>query len=163
MELLGEVMAEHKIKLLFMDVDGTLTDGKIYMGENGEVMKAFDIKDGYAIAHMLPEMGIVPVIITGRTSKIVENRAKELGITELYQGRNDKLDVMLEVMKKFNCTKENCAYIGDDVFDIPCMKECTIAACPADAIQEVKDICLYVCKNSAGYGAVREFIKRLMV
>lgn len=154
-------MTNNKIKLLFMDVDGTLTDGKIYMGENGEVMKAFDIKDGYAIAHMLPEMGIVPVIITGRTSKIVENRAKELGITELFQGRNDKLDVMHEVMKKYNCTKENCAYIGDDVFDILCMKECVIAACPADAIQDVKDICQYICKNKAGDGAVREYISFL--
>ena len=151
-------MAENKIKLLFMDVDGTLTDGKIYMGENGEVMKAFDIKDGYAIAHMLPEMGIIPVIITGRTSKIVENRAKELGISELYQGSNDKLEIMLEVMKKYNCTKENVAYIGDDVFDIPCMEQCAIAACPADAVKEVKDICQYVCKNNAGHGAVREFI-----
>ena len=75
-----------KIKLFVMDVDGTLTDGKIYMGENGEIMKAFNVKDGYAIAHMLPEMEIIPVIITGRKSKIVENRAKELGITELYQG-----------------------------------------------------------------------------
>lgn len=147
------------IKLLFMDVDGTLTDGKIYMGENGEVMKAFDIKDGYAIAHMLPEMGIVPVIITGRTSKIVENRAKELGITEFYQGRRDKLSMMLEVMKKYNCTKENCAYIGDDVFDVSCMKECAIAGCPVDAVQEVKDICQYICNSEAGKGAVREFIE----
>ena len=151
-------MVENKIKLLFMDVDGTLTDGKIYMGENGEVMKAFDIKDGYAIAHMLPEMGIIPVIITGRTSKIVENRAKELGITELYQGRNDKLEIMLEVMKKYNCTKENAAYIGDDVFDIPCMKECALSACPVDAVQEVKDICQYICIVEAGKGSVREFV-----
>ena len=80
------------IKLLFMDVDGTLTDGKIYMGENGELMKTFDIKDGYAIAHMLPEMSIIPVIITGRTSKIVENCAKELHVTELYQRKYDKTD-----------------------------------------------------------------------
>ena len=65
------------IKLLVMDVDGTLTDGKIYMGSSGEVMKAFDVKDGYAIAHMLPEMGIIPVIITGRKSVIVENRARD--------------------------------------------------------------------------------------
>ncbi len=149
------------IKLLFMDVDGTLTDGKIFMGENGEVMKAFDIKDGYAIAHMLPEMGIVPVIITGRTSKIVENRAKELGITEIYQGRRDKLDVMLEVMKKYNCTKENCAYIGDDVFDIPCMEQCNFAACPADAVQEVKSICQFVSEFKAGSGAVRDIIESL--
>ena len=65
---------------------------------------------------------------------------------------------MLEVMKKYNCTKENCAYIGDDVLDISCMKECAIVACPADAVQAVKDICQYICKNVAGKGAVREFI-----
>ena len=150
-----------KIKLLFMDVDGTLTDGKIYMGENGEVMKAFDVKDGYAIAHMLPEMGIIPVIITGRTSKIVVNRAKELGITELYQGKVKKLDIMLEVIRKYNYTKENCAYIGDDVLDIPCMKECEIAACPKDAVEEVKAVCQYICKQKAGNGAIREFAKYL--
>ena len=147
-----------KIKLLFMDVDGTLTDGKIYMGENGEVMKAFDVKDGYAIKEILPRLGIIPVIITGRTSRIVENRAKELGITELYQGKHDKLDTMLAVMKKYDCTKENAAYIGDDILDIVCMKECALAACPADAVQEVKDICQYICKSEAGRGAVREFI-----
>ena len=150
-----------KIKLLFMDVDGTLTDGKIYMGENGEVMKAFDIKDGYGINEILPKLGIIPAIITGRTSKIVENRARELHITELYQGKHDKLDTMLEVMKKYHCTKENAAYIGDDVLDIVCMRECAIAACPADAVQEVKDICHYVCKNKAGGGAVREFIEAI--
>lgn len=70
-----------RIKMLVMDVDGTLTDGRIYIGAEGEVMKAFDVKDGYAIAHMLPEMGIIPVIITGRRSKIVEKRSKELKIT----------------------------------------------------------------------------------
>lgn len=147
--------------MLVMDVDGTLTNGKIYMGENGEVMKAFDIKDGYAIAHMLPEMGIIPVIITGRTSKIVENRAKELGITELYQGKVNKLDTLLSVIEKYGCKKENVAYIGDDLPDIPCMKECGCVGCPADAVDEVKEISDYVCKNVAGHGAVREFIERL--
>ena len=79
-----------KIKYLVMDVDGTLTDGKIYMGENGEVMKAFNIKDGYAISYFLPSNGIIPIVITGRKSKIVENRCKELGITEVHQGCIDK-------------------------------------------------------------------------
>lgn len=144
-----------------MDVDGTLTDGKIYMGKNGEVMKAFNIKDGYAIAHILPKMEIIPVIITGRTSKIVENRAKELGITELYQGIDNKLGVMLDVIRKYKCTKENVAYIGDDLPDIQCMKKCAMAGCPADAVQEVKEICQYICKTNAGNGAVREFIDNI--
>ena len=146
------------IKLLFMDVDGTLTDGRIYMGENGELFKAFDVKDGFAINELLPELGITPVIITGRVSKIVENRARELHITELYQGVRDKLGTMLEVMKKYGCTKENAAYIGDDLPDAECMRECFLAACPADAAQEVKEVCGFVCKNKGGSGAVRDFI-----
>lgn len=150
-----------KIKLLVMDVDGTLTDGKIYMGNDSEVFKAFDIKDGYAINEMLPAMGIVPIIITGRISKIVENRAKELHITELYQGKHDKLDTLLEVMKKYNCTKENVAYIGDDILDLVCMEQCGLTACPADAVEEVKRIATYVCKKNGGDGAVREFICKI--
>ena len=147
-----------KIKLLVMDVDGTLTDGKIYMGENGEVMKAFNIKDGYAIAHMLPEMGIIPVIITGRVSKIVENRAKELGITELYQGVSNKLAQLKKVSEKYNATPEEIAYIGDDLNDLECIEYCGFVACPADAVEEVKAKCDCVCKTIAGEGAVRELI-----
>ena len=150
-----------KIKLLVMDVDGTLTDGKIYMGNDGEVFKAFDTKDGYAINEMLHAMGIVPVIITGRISKIVENRAKELHITELYQGKHDKLDTLLEVMKKYNCTKENVAYIGDDILDLVCMEQCGLTACPADAVDGVKRKVTYVCKKNSGEGAVREFICKI--
>lgn len=150
------------IKLLFMDVDGTLTDGKIYMGEHGEVMKAFDIKDGYAIAHLLPAYGIVPVIITGRTSKIVENRAKELGITELYQGEQNKLKAVRESIKKFSVDINQCAYFGDDVADIIGMKQCRIAGCPADASDEVKTISNYICKKDGGHGAAREFIDWLV-
>lgn len=150
------------IKMLVMDVDGTLTDGKIYMGEDGEVMKAFDIKDGYGINSILPEFGIIPVIITGRTSKIVEKRAKELHISELYQGKIDKLDTLLAVMQKYDLKKENVAYIGDDVLDIPCMEQCGFVGCPADAVEEVKSCSDYVCKNIGGHGAVREFVECLI-
>ena len=149
-----------KIKLLVMDVDGTLTDGKIYMGENGEVMKAFNVKDGYAIAHMLPEMGIIPVIITGRKSKIVENRAKELGITELYQGVGDKLAQLKKVAEKCNASPEEIAYIGDDLNDLECIKYCGVTACPADAVEEIKQKVSCVCQSNGGKGVVREFIEK---
>ena len=151
-----------KIKLLVMDVDGTLTDGKIYMGENGEVMKAFNVKDGYAIAHMLPDMGIIPVIITGRKSRIVENRAKELGITELYQGVGNKLEKLKEVAAKYNTTPDEIAYIGDDLNDLECIEYCGLSACPADAVEDVKNMCAFICSNSAGNGAVRNCIERIM-
>lgn len=150
-----------KIKLLVMDVDGTLTDGKIYMGENGEVMKAFNVKDGYAIAHMLPEMGIIPVIITGRKSKIVENRAKELGITELYQGVGDKLVQLKIVAEKYNASPEEIAYIGDDLNDLACIEYCGLTACPADAVEEIKKEVVLICKTDGGRGSVRELISFL--
>ena len=152
-----------KIKLFVMDVDGTLTDGKIYMGENGEVMKAFNVKDGYAIAHILPEMGIIPVIITGRKSRIVENRAKELGITELYQCVGNKLAKLKEVAAKYNATPDEIAYIGDDLNDLECIKYCGFSACPADAVEMIQDKCTFICSKKAGEGAVRECIERILI
>lgn len=147
------------IKLLIMDVDGTLTDGMIYMASSGEAMKAFNIKDGYAIAHMLPEMGVVPVIITGRRSRIVENRAKELGIAELHQGVTDKLGKLKEVAEKFNAASYEIAYIGDDLNDLDCLQYCGLTGCPADAVEEVKQTADYTASAIAGSGAVREFIE----
>ena len=150
-----------KIKLLVMDVDGTLTDGKIYMGNDGEVMKAFDVKDGCGIKDILPTLGITPVIITGRVSKIVENRAKEIGITELHQGVRDKLAVLKEVAEKYDATPDEIAYIGDDINDLECIKYCGFTACPADAVEEVKKLCQFISKLQAGHGAVRDIIERL--
>ncbi len=142
-----------------MDVDGTLTDGKINMGPDGELFKSFNIKDGYAINEMLPEHGIVPAIITGRTSKIVENRARELHITELHQGKHDKLDTLKALMSKYGCTRENVAYIGDDILDIVCMKECGVVGCPADACEQVKSLAHFISTAKGGDGAVREFVE----
>lgn len=149
------------IKLLVMDVDGTLTDGRIYIGAQGEVMKAFDVRDGYAIAHILPTLGITPVIITGRTSAIVEQRAKELKITEFYQGVADKLTKLKEVAKKFGASADEVAYIGDDLNDLDCIRHCGTTACPADSVPEVLSAVDYVCKHDGGRGAVREFIEQL--
>lgn len=96
------------IKYLIMDVDGTLTDGKIYMGPNGEAMKAFSIKDGYVVNYILKPAGIKPVIITARTSSIVQNRCKELGITEVYQGKTDKQRTLMDIVGDNNLS--HCAY-----------------------------------------------------
>ena len=107
---------------------------------------------------MLPEMGIVPVIITGRKSMIVENRAKELSITELYQGVGDKLAQLKRVAEKYNTAPEEIAYIGDDLNDLECIEYCGVTACPADAVEEVKRKVKFVCKKNGGEGTVREFI-----
>lgn len=143
--------------MLVMDVDGTLTDGHIYIGSNGEIMKAFDVKDGYAIAR-LREYGIEPVIITGRKSAIVEERAKELKIKELYQGIEDKLAMLQSVASTYNLNPEEIAYIGDDLNDLQCINYCGLTACPRDAVKKIKDVVNYVCSNYGGRGAVREFI-----
>ena len=150
------------IKLLVMDVDGTLTDGRIYVGAQGELMKAFDVRDGYAIAHILPEYGIVPVIITGRSSEIVSNRAKELGSAELHQGVSDKLKMLREIAAKYDVSAEKIAYIGDDLNDLPCIRYCGVTACPADAVSLVLEQVDYACKHNGGRGAVREYIEWLV-
>ncbi len=150
------------IKLFVMDVDGTMTDGHIYISASGEMMKAFDVKDGYAIYHMLPAHDIIPVIITGRSSEIVATRAKELKITELYQGVSDKLSVLATVAAKYDATPNQIAYIGDDLNDLDAMSYCGFSACPADAVEEVLQAAKYVCKHNGGRGAVREFVEYLL-
>jgi 3-deoxy-D-manno-octulosonate 8-phosphate phosphatase (KDO 8-P phosphatase) len=146
------------IKMLVMDVDGTLTDGCIYMGPNGEAMKAFNCQDGYAIAQILPQMGITPVIITGRSSAIVANRAAELKIMHLYQGIGDKLPKLRSVAEELGATAEEIAYIGDDLNDLECLQYCGLTGCPADAVPEVQKTVDYVCQRNGGRGAVREFV-----
>lgn len=152
------------IKYLIMDVDGTLTDGKIYMGPSGEAMKAFSVKDGYVINFILKPTEIIPIIITARKSSIVQNRCDELGITEVYQGKMDKFQVLKEIIGEQNF--RYCAYFGDDILDLKCMipikQAGGIVACPIDAVQEVKAIADYVCLNRAGDGALREFAEWLV-
>lgn len=151
-----------KIKMLVMDVDGTLTDGHIYVSAEGEFMKAFHVQDGYAIAHILPEKGITPVIITGRKSKIVEKRAAELKISHLHQGISDKLGKLKEVAAELGAGASEIAYIGDDVNDLDCIRWCGLTACPADAIAVVRKSVDYVCERNGGSGAVREFIDKFV-
>ena len=151
-----------KIKFLVMDVDGTLTDGKIYMGQNGEIAKAFDIKDGAGIYLLLPKLEITPVIITARESRILENRCRELKITKLHQGVKDKLGKLMEIVGE---DLSSVAYAGDDLTDVPCMAELRKAGgavlAPADAIPEVKALAEYVSGYNAGEGAIRDCINYL--
>ena len=151
-----------KIQILAMDVDGTLTNGKIYMGQDGELFKVFDVKDGYAIHDLLPKYNILPVIITGRISRIVENRAKELGITNIHQGIRDKSGLLEKIVREKNLSMSNIAFIGDDLNDFDCMKNCGIKGCPVDAAPEIKAIADFVSSKSGGDGAVREFIEFLI-
>lgn len=152
-------MKKNKIKYLVMDVDGTLTDGKIYMGISGEMMKAFSIKDGCGIHDILMPSGIIPVILTGRKSEIVINRCREVGITEIYQGISNKIQKLNEVIEDLSCV----AYIGDDINDLSCMKPIKdaggIVGCPKNAVKSVQNLADYISKHDGGDGAVRDFIE----
>ena len=150
-----------RIKLLAMDVDGTLTDGRIYIGPDGEVMKAFDVKDGYGIVRFR-QAGGIPVIITGRQSRIVEQRCRELGITELHQGVSDKLDCLMKLASKYQLEREEIAYIGDDLNDLSCIEYAGVSACPGDAAEAVRSNCSYVCTAAGGRGAVRELLDTIL-
>lgn len=154
------------IKLLIMDVDGTLTDGNIYMGESGEVCKRFNIKDGYGIHNMLPPENITPVILTGRTSTIVKNRCMELGIKNICQGISDKVKEIISLANGFNCEISQIAYIGDDLNDLLAMKLIKqnggIVGCPADADKDVTNLADFVSSKGGGNGAVREFIEWIL-
>ena len=154
-------------KIFFTDIDGTLTDGKIHISSQGELFKSFDVKDGYAIGQMLPKMGFVPAVITGRKSEIVMKRCEELNIAEIHQGISDKLQKMLEIAAKYGCFVDisgmlwGTAYAGDDLPDEACMKLAQYAGCPADAVDGIRAISNFVAERCAGNGAVREFVEWL--
>lgn len=156
---------DKKIKYIILDVDGTLTDGKIYIGSQGEVFKAFNCKDGYAIHNMLPELGIEAVIITGRQSAIVENRCKELNIRFCYQNIKDKRSKIIALSEQWGLKAnekgifEEIAYMGDDLNDLEGMRICGLSACPQDAVDDIKSMVDYISEKPAGEGAVRDFIE----
>lgn len=147
------------IQYLVMDVDGTLTDGKIYMGNDGEVFKAFSIKDGCGIKDIAIPAGIIPIIITARESNIVLLRCKELSISEVYQGIRNKFELLSNLISDFSTV----AYIGDDILDLQCMvpikKAGGIIGCPSDAADKVKNISDFIAVHKGGDGAVRDFIE----
>ena len=144
-----------------MDVDGVLTDGRFYYLEDGLEAKAFDVKDGFAI-RLATKIGLKFGIITGKMSPIVEKRAKELGIEELHQGYFDKVEIYKEIRERTGLFDAEFAYIGDDLFDLGVMKRVGFAACPADAVEDVKAISDYVSKYDGGRGCVREIIEMVL-
>ena len=163
---------KENIKFLVMDVDGTLTDGKVYIGNEGEVFKAFNIKDGCGIHDIALSHNIVPIILTGRESRILVNRCKEIGIVEIHQGVKDKGSKLKEILEqksfelRSKCDFNNVAYIGDDINDLGVMELIKIAGgiigCPADAASKVVDISHYISTKVGGNGAVRDFIEWLL-
>ncbi len=144
-----------RVKLLLLDVDGVLTDGRIYYDNNGVETKAFDVKDGHGLK-LIQRAGIVVGIITGRSSDVVALRARELGIDIVYQGAKDKLVPYAEVLVTLGLTDDQVAYVGDDVVDLPILRRVGFSATVADAVDDIKPLVDYVAKRPGGRGAVRE-------
>jgi 3-deoxy-D-manno-octulosonate 8-phosphate phosphatase (KDO 8-P phosphatase) len=145
------------IRLICCDIDGTLTDGMIYLGAEGELFKTFNVKDGLGVS-LAQKRGIRFALITGRKSDIVNRRAEELGIDEVYQGVEDKRSVVQELIKKYRVTRDQVAYIGDDVNDV-CVKSVVgWLVAVGDAHPKVKKEADIVLQSAGGKGAIREFI-----
>ncbi|MDI6726389.1 MAG: HAD-IIIA family hydrolase [Smithellaceae bacterium] len=149
------------IRVLLLDVDGVLTDGRIIIDDAGVETKNFNVKDGHWLK-MLMGFGIEVIIITGRTSRVVEHRARDLGIVELYQGVRNKVAVYEEILERKALFPEEVAFIGDDLVDAPLLRRVGFAATVADATEMVRDIVHYVAKAGGGRGGVREICELII-
>ena len=149
------------IKLLILDVDGVLTDGKLIYNSDGIELKAFDVKDGYGLVR-LKQSGVKLGIITAKSSSIVETRAKDLGIDALYQDVSNKLTAYTDIKEKYDLTDDAIAYIGDDVPDLGVLKQTGVPIAVHDAVEPVKNTAVYITKKCGGNGAVREVVELIM-
>lgn len=149
------------IKLIVLDVDGTLTDGRLYMDDKDNYLKAFDVKDGFAIVQWIKLGGLV-AIITGKSSEIVRRRKEELGIQELAQGVSNKVVELNKLLEKYSLSLDEVAYIGDDINDLGVMRLVGFSACPKDAVPEVLERVDYISNKNGGRGAVREIFEKIM-
>jgi len=150
-----------QIKMILMDVDGVLTDGKISFTSSGREIKSFDIQDGMGIT-LARKAGLKTGIITGRTSTIVERRAAELHMDVIFQGAEEKTESYQKIKKQFELSDEQICYIADDLPDILVLKQVGFSVAVQNARKEVKDICSFITQNSGGNGAVRETIELIL-
>jgi YrbI family 3-deoxy-D-manno-octulosonate 8-phosphate phosphatase len=147
--------AAQKIKLIFLDVDGVMTDGRITLNDQGEETKSFNVKDGLGLK-LLMAYGIEVVIVSGRESMAVVHRAEELGITEVHQGVNDKKALCRGIIREKGLKKEEICSIGDDLPDLPMLMNAGTRISVSDAAKEVKEVASFITKSKGGDGAVRE-------
>ena len=151
-----------KVKLLAMDVDGTLTDASMYYGEKGETMKRFSTRDGMGIT-LLKCAGLKTAIVTSEINDIVIARSEKLRIDFVEQGCKNKSEYIFNLAEKLSMTIENIAYIGDDVNDIEALKAVGASACPSDAAKVILSVVDYICTAKGGNGAVREFCEAILL
>jgi 3-deoxy-D-manno-octulosonate 8-phosphate phosphatase (KDO 8-P phosphatase) len=150
-----------RVRLLALDVDGVLTDGRLYFDNQGNELKAFYTRDGLGMK-ALRETGVDIALITGRSSRVVNDRATSLGIEHVYQGQDDKLEAYLDLLKKTGLADEDVCYAGDDWIDLPILLRVGLAVCVPEAGEDVRDRCHWVTGSSGGMGAVRELCELIL-
>ncbi|MGD2119328.1 MAG: 3-deoxy-manno-octulosonate-8-phosphatase KdsC [Chromatiales bacterium] len=150
-----------QIKLVIFDVDGVLTDGALFLGDDGQEYKAFHSRDGHGMV-MLQQSGVTIGIITGRTSEVVKTRMHSLGIKHVFQGQRDKMPAYLELKHQLNLTDDQIAYVGDDVVDLPVMTKVGLAIAVQDADNFTKEHAHWITPSGGGRGAAREVCELLM-
>ena len=149
------------IRLLVLDVDGVLTDGRLYFGPRGEALKLFHVRDGLGI-QQVAKAGIEVAVISGRKSAMVDVRCRELGVEHVHQGAKDKVAVLQKLCARLKIETSECACVGDDLPDIPVMRKVALAFAVADAHTEARHAAHLVTKLPGGYGAVREVCDYLL-
>ena len=150
-----------RIKVVIFDVDGVMTDGGLILGDDGLEYKAFHSQDGLGMT-LLKASGVQMALITGRTSNVVVKRAENTGIARFHQGVEDKLEAFETLLQEFGITTDQCAFMGDDVVDLPPMRRCGLAVTVPHAMPLVKQYAHYITERQAGHGAVREVCELLM-
>ena len=149
------------IKVLVMDVDGILTDGRIIVDSHGKEIKNFDVQDGFGIVYFR-KAGYKTALISARSAEAVSARAKDLGIDKVYQDASPKLNAYLKLLTDFNVTEEEICYIGDDLPDLAVLKRAGLAVTVPNAVEEIKKVADYITKKNGGAGAVRETIEVIL-
>lgn len=150
-----------QIKTFIFDIDGVLTDGKVLINSDGELLRYFDTKDGYAIKCALIK-GFKVAIISGGKNEAVRERFQELGVLDIYLGAHHKLEAYQDLLNNYNLNPEEILYIGDDIPDIPVMEKVGLGCCPADAVSDVKAMADYISHKEGGKGCVRELIEQVL-
>ena len=150
-----------QIKTFIFDIDGVLTDGKVLINSDGELLRSFDTKDGYAIKCALIK-GFKVAVISGGKNEAVRERFQELGVLDIYLGAHHKLEAYQDLLNNYNLNPEEILYIGDDIPDIPVMEKVGLGCCPADAVSDVKAMADYISHKEGGKGCVRELIEQVL-
>lgn len=163
MQYSDEIIAKaEQVKLVIFDVDGVLTDGGLYFTDDGREIKKFNVKDGLGIA-ILVKNGIEVAVITGRSSVIVADRMKSLGVNHVYQGRMNKLETYENLKLAMNISDQQVAFVGDDIIDLPIMHRCSLSVAVADAHDEVKAQATLILDKCGGMGAGRDVCDLIML